>query len=154
MVVLKKNQSSFWVYFMFFFAKSRRLAKVTQLRLGPLIFWLLMASLQANPPPGAQFLAPPSLPPSLPGGANLPNLPPGAQREILARALEAAMAPPSAPRAPRPIYPASKPSLPKGWNSWSSANSAMKPSVAVQHRRRASVPCPVPISWGQEMRWL
>ena len=73
---------------------------MTQLRLGPLIFWFLMASLQANAQPGAQFLAPPSLPPSLPGGANLPNLPPGAQREILARVLEAAMAPPSAPTAP------------------------------------------------------
>jgi polysaccharide biosynthesis/export protein len=100
MVVLKKNQSSFWVYFMLIFAKPRRFAKVPQLRLGPLIFWLFMGSLPATAQPGAQFLAPPSLPPSLPGGVNLPNLPPSAQREILARVLEAAMAPPSAPTAP------------------------------------------------------
>ncbi|MFN7306783.1 MAG: polysaccharide biosynthesis/export protein, partial [Acetobacteraceae bacterium] len=47
--------------------------------------------------PGTQILAPPSLPPSLPGGGNLPSLPAGAQREILARVLEAAIAQPAAP---------------------------------------------------------
>ena len=52
--------------------------------------WLFVGTQPTSAQQGAQFLAPPSLPPSLPGGANLPNLPPGAQREILARVLEAA----------------------------------------------------------------
>ncbi|MCX7367974.1 MAG: polysaccharide biosynthesis/export protein, partial [Alphaproteobacteria bacterium] len=69
------------------------------MRLSTLIFGLLFAMTPAAAQPGAQFLAPPSLPPSLPGGANLPNLPPGAQREILTRVLEAAIAQPAAPTA-------------------------------------------------------
>ncbi|MFM7416631.1 MAG: hypothetical protein ACKO51_12765, partial [Alphaproteobacteria bacterium] len=64
-----------------------------------LILWLFAMMLPAAAQTGAQFLAPPSLPPSLPGGANLPNLPPGAQREILARVLEGAITAPAAPAA-------------------------------------------------------
>lgn len=62
--------------------------------------WLFVGTQPTSAQQGAQFLAPPSLPPSLPGGANLPNLPPGAQREILARVLEAAIAQPAMPAAP------------------------------------------------------
>jgi polysaccharide export outer membrane protein len=65
-----------------------------------LFLWFFLASSPSLAQPGAQFLAPPSLPPSLPGGAKLPSLPPAAQRDILARALEAAAAPPAAPTAP------------------------------------------------------
>ena len=81
------------------FAKSEKLFRAIMMRLSALIFGLLAAMPPATAQPGAQFLAPPSLPPSLPGGANLPNLPPGAQREILARVLEAAIAQPAAPTA-------------------------------------------------------
>ncbi|MFN7305055.1 MAG: polysaccharide biosynthesis/export protein, partial [Acetobacteraceae bacterium] len=73
-----------------------------RLRARLLILWLFAMMLPAAAQTGAQFLAPPSLPPSLPGGGNLPNLPPGAQREIVARVLEAAMAQPTAPVAPAP----------------------------------------------------
>ena len=60
--------------------------------------------------PSGPFLSPPSLPPTLPGGAPLPVLPPGTQAEILQRILDGAQpaagrpapAPPFAPLAPQP----------------------------------------------------
>jgi len=79
------------------FAKTEIALKASGLRLSALIFLLLAAIPIAAAQPGTQILAPPSLPPSLPGGGNLPSLPPGAQREILARVLEAAIAPPATP---------------------------------------------------------
>ena len=82
------------------FAEMEKPFKTSAMRLRTLIFGLLFAITPAAAQPGAQFLALPSLPPSLPGGANLPNLPPGAQRDILARVLEAAIAQPTAPSAP------------------------------------------------------
>ena len=82
------------------FAQMEKPFKASVMRLSTLIFGLLFAIIPAAAQPGAQFLAPPSLPPSLPGGANLPNLPPGAQRDILARVLEAAIAQPTAPSVP------------------------------------------------------
>ena len=93
------------------FAKLWSRGIAPQLHLGLLIFWLSVGSPPATAQPGAQFLAPPSLPPSLPGGANLPNLPQGAQREILARVLEAAIAAPAAPAtaAPQAAAPATRP---------------------------------------------
>jgi protein involved in polysaccharide export with SLBB domain len=100
------------VYFMDNFAKSDSSLKYRLRSVSLLILGLLVTSTHAAAQSGTQFLAPPSLPPSLPGGANLPNLPAPAQRDILARVLEARMpqpqapapqAPPSAPTpAPRP----------------------------------------------------
>lgn len=87
---------------MYHFAKIERWGRASSLRLSLLILWFFAAILPLAAQPGGQFLAPPSLPPNLPGGAHLPNLPPGAQREIAARSLEAAMvqsAPAPAPRA-------------------------------------------------------
>ena len=87
---------------MYHFAKIERWGRASPLRLSLLILWFFAAILPLAAQPGGQFLAPPSLPPNLPGGAHLPNLPPGAQREIAARSLEAAMvqsAPAPAPRA-------------------------------------------------------
>ncbi|MCA3322107.1 MAG: SLBB domain-containing protein [Roseomonas sp.] len=77
---------------------------------------LFLSTLPAAAQSAAQFLAPPSLPPSLPGGASLPSLPPGAQRDILARVLEAAAAPPpaalpAAATAPIAAPPAPRPAL-------------------------------------------
>ncbi|MCA3342232.1 MAG: polysaccharide biosynthesis/export protein, partial [Roseomonas sp.] len=82
------------------FAKKGRRGRVSQSPIILLILCLFAAILPAAAQTGAQFLAPPSLPPSLPSGTNLPNLPPGAQREILARVLEAANAAPLPPAAP------------------------------------------------------
>ncbi|MCA3304148.1 MAG: SLBB domain-containing protein [Roseomonas sp.] len=81
------------------------------MRLSSLIFGLFFGLTPAAAQPGVQFLAPPSLPPSLPGGANLPNLPPGAQRDILTRVLEAGIAQPAAPAAaaPQGAAPSSRP---------------------------------------------
>ena len=79
------------------FAKTGCWKSASQLCLSVLILWLFTTPLPAAAQSGAQFLAPPSLPPSLPGGANLPNLPPGTQREIVARVLEAAITAPAAP---------------------------------------------------------
>jgi protein involved in polysaccharide export with SLBB domain len=90
---------------MFLFSKKEIPGKAPQLRPIVMILCVFAAILPAEAQPGAQFLAPPSLPPSLPGGANLPNLPPGAQREILARVLEAAITTPAAP-APQAASPA------------------------------------------------
>jgi hypothetical protein len=87
---------------MYHFAKIERWGRASPLRLSLLILWFFASILPLAAQPGGQFLAPPSLPPNLPGGAHLPNLPPGAQREIAARSLEAAMvqsAPAPAPRA-------------------------------------------------------
>ncbi|MCA3417274.1 MAG: SLBB domain-containing protein [Roseomonas sp.] len=79
------------------FAKTEIALKASGLCLSALIFLLLAAIPIAAAQPGTQILAPPSLPPSLPGGVNLPNLPPGAQREIVARVIEAAIAQPATP---------------------------------------------------------
>lgn len=87
---------------MLYFAKMENPIKSAIWCLSLLFFGFFIPNLPASAQPGAQFLAPPSLPPSLPGGANLPSLPPGAQREILARVLEAAIAQPAIPSAPAP----------------------------------------------------
>jgi len=68
--------------------------------IGLLTLFLSAVISPAAAQPGVQFLAPPSLPPNLPGGANLPKLPPAAQREIGARVVEAASARASALPAP------------------------------------------------------
>jgi len=97
MVVLSKNQQSFWVYFMSKFASINMRLKASAFSPSLLILCLFMGIVPALAQPGAQILAPPSLPPSLPGGTNLPSLPPSAQRDIVARIVEAAMAPAPAP---------------------------------------------------------
>jgi polysaccharide export outer membrane protein len=59
-------------------------------------------------PAGSALLAPPSLPPVMPGGASLPGLPPGTQQDVLQRLLDggATRGPPSGlPRA-APVFPA------------------------------------------------
>jgi protein involved in polysaccharide export with SLBB domain len=111
MVVLRKNQQYFWVCLMLHFAELEKPLKASSMRLSALIFGLFFGLTPADAQPGAQFLAPPSLPPSLPGGANLPNLPPGAQRDILTRVLEAGIAQPAAPSTPAPqgAAPSSRP---------------------------------------------
>jgi protein involved in polysaccharide export with SLBB domain len=100
MVVLIKIQSYFLVYCMNQFAQMNLRPRMPLGRSIMLILWFLSITIPAAAQTGAQFLAPPSLPPSLPGGANLPSLPPSAQREILARVLEASMAQPTPTSAP------------------------------------------------------
>ena len=78
MVVLIKNQQSFWVYFMLKFAKINVALKAVAFWPSRLILCLFMGVSSALAQSGAQILAPPSLPPSLPGGTNLPSLPPSA----------------------------------------------------------------------------
>ncbi len=81
------------------------------------LLWPGLAAAQAPSP----LLAPPALPPSLPGGAALPVLPPAAQAEILQRILDAAggraAAPAPAARSPAPAadapaMPAAAPPVP------------------------------------------
>jgi len=92
-------------------------------RPGRLSAALLIALSSVAPPAipgaGAQNLLPPSLPPTLPGGVPLPNLPAGSQGEILQRILDAAGGRPASgggsgsapawpagpPAAGRPAYP-------------------------------------------------
>jgi protein involved in polysaccharide export with SLBB domain len=75
----------------------------------------------AAPPATAQqgLLAPPALPPTLPGGAPVPGLPPGAQADILQRLVDAGAgrtigAPPAAPGLPPavPLVPVPPPAAP------------------------------------------
>jgi polysaccharide export outer membrane protein len=92
------------------FTKAGGSLKAAGIQLNTLILCFLINLLPANAQPAVQFLAPPGLPPSLPGGAPLPNLPPGAQRDILARILEAAAAQPAANTAPAAAPHAASPS--------------------------------------------
>ena len=77
---------------------------------------LVQASFPAHAQTGGNgpFLSPPALPSTLPGGAPLPTLPPGAQAEILQRLLDGAAgrpapAPAVPPHVPVPVAPAPAP---------------------------------------------
>ncbi|MCS6892479.1 MAG: SLBB domain-containing protein [Rhodovarius sp.] len=83
--------------------RSRRLRLILALVLLP-VLCLPPAAQGQTPGGGGTVLAPPSLPPVLPGGAPLPSLSPTAQQEILQRLLDAgagrgagALAPPPPP---------------------------------------------------------
>ncbi len=88
-------------------ATPPRRASLRRLCAGALASAMLVQTLsfaRAQTGSNGPFLSPPSLPPTLPGGAPLPVLPPGAQAEILQRILDGAQSPgrPAQPYAPAP----------------------------------------------------
>ena len=70
----------------------------------------LAAPAQGQTGAGSALLAPPTLPPIMPSGAPLPNLPPGTQQDLLQRLLDSGATrgpPPGLPRgSPMPPMPA------------------------------------------------
>jgi len=103
------------------------LLMLPSLVLGPGLRAQQQAGSPATTAPGGgpgMTLAPPALPPVLPGGLPLPNLPPGAQQEILQRLLDAgagrgpgSLAPglPTLPQAPSGTPMGTPPGTPPAW---------------------------------------
>ncbi len=75
---------------------------------------VLGPSLRAQQPSGMP-LAAPALPSVLPGGAAVPNLPPGTQQEILQRLLDAGAS--RGPGAVAPAMPQAPGGMPPGWGA-------------------------------------